>query len=182
MKCLKGSLVAIVVLLLVGISGTVFAADEAIVDVQITINTKYELTITSGQTVGAMLDSHAVTLLSSETSQPYGYAHETKFDVKTNSDSWVMQAIVTDDDGFLYLTDQDSNGAYTAKIEVSTGGQWGTWYSLDTASAKNITQEYTVPGITTPITVNYRITTTWLHYAGSSYQIVLTYTVTSYNG
>ena len=63
MKCLKGSLVAIVVLLLVGISGTVFAADEAIVDVQITINTKYELTITSGQTVGAMLDSHAVHFL-----------------------------------------------------------------------------------------------------------------------
>ena len=101
--------------------------------------------------------------------------------MRTNADSWVMQAIVTDDDGFLYLTDQDSNGAYTARLKFLQGSV-GTWYSLDTASAKNITQEYTVPGITTPITVNYRITTTWLHYAGNSYQIVLTYTVTSYNG
>ena len=61
MKCLKGSLVAIVVLLLVGISEQCLLMRLLLM--QITINTKYELTITSGQTVERCLIQYAATLV-----------------------------------------------------------------------------------------------------------------------
>ena len=173
------SLLVFVAVLVVSISGLVSAANSDTVNVTITINTKYELEVTAGSVVSGVLDPHTVTVLSSGVSGSDAY--ETTLTVKTNSKSWVIQAQVTSDTNtFLGVTDSDPDGSYTGKLEVSTAGVESTWYDLKTDSATNITEEKTFAGANQIFTVNYRVTTTWLHEAGISYPMTVTYTVTSY--
>lgn len=173
---------AVVTVLLVGISSVVFAATNSdTVNVTITVNMKYELEVTSGSVVSGVLDPHTVTVLGPETVNGDD-AYETTIRVKTNSKSWVIQAQVTSDTmAFLSKTDFDPDGSYTGKVEVTTDGVDGTWYMLNPVMAANITSEQTSPGANQQFTVNYRITTTWLHEAGTSYPMTITYTATSYD-
>jgi hypothetical protein len=173
-------LLAFVTILVVGISGVVFAANYDTVNVTITINIKYELEVTAGSVVSGVLDPHTITVLNSN-SVGWDDSYETTLRVKTNSKSWVIQAQVTSDAStFLGVTDSDPAGSYTGKLEVSTNGVDGAWYDVKTDSATNITSEQVSAGANQMFTVNYRVTTTWLHEAGTSYPMIVTYTITSY--
>src|SRR5690554_1205290 len=94
---LKASLFVTVVVLLVGISGTVFAdTSSGTVNMMVTVNAKYELEIISGSVVSGVLDPHTITVLSSETVDG-GDDSNTILQVKTNSTSWAIQAEITSD-------------------------------------------------------------------------------------